>query len=52
VYQTTPKDSGVILSLPFTVEQNGEVMYASLTDYSLFASVDLAIFSGSSHQEI
>lgn len=42
-------ETGVILSLPFSVDINGEVMYASLTDYSLFASVDLAIFSATSH---
>lgn len=45
VYQTVPQETGVILSLPFTVEQSGEVVYASLTDYSLIASLDLEIFS-------
>lgn len=52
VYQTTPTETGVILSLPFTVEQAGEVVYASLTDYSLIASLDLAIYSGETQEEI
>lgn len=41
---------GVIVSLPFTVEEQGEVIYASVTDCSDIASLDLAIFDANSEE--
>jgi hypothetical protein len=43
VYQT--QGEGVIVSLPFTVGAEGEVVYASILDCSDIASLDLAIYN-------
>jgi hypothetical protein len=50
VYQTTQGTVGVIVSLPFTVGEEGEIVYAAITDCSDIASLDLAIFNADSEE--